>query len=56
MEAINASAWQRVPLAEAVLTLWRFAAHEDIVPARLLFEPIFFTCNDDQPKPLLRRE
>ena len=37
-------------------TLWRFAAHEDIVPARLLFEPIFFTCNDDQPKPLLRRE
>jgi hypothetical protein len=29
MEAINASAWQRVPLAEAVLTLWRFAADEE---------------------------
>ena len=29
MEAINASAWQRVPLAEAVLTLWRFAADQE---------------------------
>lgn len=36
MEAFDAVAWQRVPLAEAVLTLWRFAAD----PVRLedLFE------------------
>jgi len=26
MEAFHTAAWQRVPLAEAVLTLWRFAA------------------------------
>jgi len=29
MEAIDTSAWQRVPLAEAVLTLWRFAADQE---------------------------
>ena len=28
MEAVNTSVWQRVPLAEAVVTLWRFAADE----------------------------
>jgi hypothetical protein len=26
MDAVDTSAWERVPLAEAVLTLWRFAA------------------------------
>lgn len=29
MDAISSSAWQRVPLAEAVLTLWRFAVGEE---------------------------
>ena len=29
MEAIDTSAWRRVPLAEAVLTLWRFAADQE---------------------------
>ena len=29
MDAVVASAWQRVPLAEAVLTLWRFAADQE---------------------------
>ena len=29
MDAIDSSAWQRVPLAEAVLMLWRFAVGEE---------------------------
>jgi hypothetical protein len=29
MDAIDAKAWQRVPLAEAVLTLWRFVADDE---------------------------
>ena len=29
MDAIDSSGWQRVPLAEAVLTLWRFAVGEE---------------------------
>ena len=29
MDAVDTSAWQRVPLAEAVLTLWRFAADQE---------------------------
>jgi hypothetical protein len=28
VKPIDASAWQRVPLAEAVLTLWRFAVDQ----------------------------
>lgn len=42
MEAFDAAAWQRVPLAEAVLTLWRFAAD----PERLedLFERLRQRC------------
>ena len=35
--------------------LWRFAAVEDMRPEKILFDPIFFTCDDDEPKPLLRR-
>jgi hypothetical protein len=29
MDAIDTSSWRRVPLAEAVLTLWRFAADQE---------------------------
>jgi hypothetical protein len=35
--------------------LWRFAAAEDLVPEKVLFEPIYFTCDGDEPNPLLRR-
>jgi hypothetical protein len=35
--------------------LWRFVAAGDLQSERLLFEPIYYTCDDDQPKPLLRR-
>lgn len=34
--------------------LWRFVSAEDLTPAKLLYEPIYYTC-DDGPKPLLRR-
>jgi hypothetical protein len=42
MEAFDTTAWQRVPLAEAVLTLWRFA----VDPVRLedLFERLRQRC------------
>jgi len=36
MDAVDARAWQRVPLAEAVLTLWRFVADDERLAA--LFE------------------
>jgi hypothetical protein len=36
MDAIDFKAWQRVPLAEAVLTLWRFVADDEQLEA--LFE------------------
>jgi len=29
MDAVDQSAWQRMPLAEAILTLWRFAADQE---------------------------
>ena len=37
-------------------SLWRFAASQDLAPGRLLFEPIYYTCDGDEPKPLLRRD
>lgn len=36
--------------------LWRFAAAEDLVPEKVLFEPIYFACDGDEAKPLLRRQ
>ena len=36
--------------------LWRFAAAGDLKPDRLLFEPIYYTCDGDEAKPLLRRD
>jgi hypothetical protein len=36
--------------------LWRFAACQDFVPAKLLCEAIYYTCDGDEPKPLLRRD
>ena len=36
--------------------LWRFAACQDFTPAQLLYEPIYYTCDGDEPKPLLRRD
>jgi hypothetical protein len=36
--------------------LWRFAAYNDLSPAKLFYEPIFYTCDDNEPKPLLRRD
>jgi hypothetical protein len=35
--------------------LWRFTTCQDLVPARLLGDPIYFTCDGDEPRPLLRR-
>lgn len=35
--------------------LWRFAAVPDVRPDRVLYEPVFYTCDSDEPKPLLRR-
>lgn len=34
--------------------LWRFVAAEDLLPEKLLYEPIYYTC-DGGPQPLLRR-
>jgi len=34
--------------------LWRFAASAELTPERLLYEPIYYTC-DGGPQPLLRR-
>jgi len=36
--------------------LWRFAASQDFLPTRLLGDPIYYTCDGDEPKPLLRRD
>ena len=36
--------------------LWRFAACQDFVPAKLLCQAIYYTCDGDEPKPLLRRD
>ena len=35
--------------------LWRFAAVQDVTPEKFLFEPIFYACNDNDPKPLVKR-
>jgi hypothetical protein len=35
--------------------LWRFAAVQDVTPAKLLYEPIFYACGDHEPKPLVKR-
>lgn len=35
--------------------LWRFVAAGDLKPAELLYEPIYYTCANDEPQPLLRR-
>jgi hypothetical protein len=35
--------------------LWRFAAVQDVTPEKLLYEPIFYTCTDDEPKALVKR-
>jgi len=42
MDAIDVKAWQRVPLAEAVLTLWRFVADKDRLED--LFERLRHRC------------
>lgn len=36
--------------------LWRFASVTDIKPALLLHEPIWFTCEDEAPRALIKRE
>ena len=36
--------------------LWRFASAEDVTPKKFLYEPIFYTCDGSEPKPLLRRD
>jgi hypothetical protein len=36
--------------------LWRFAARQDLTPAKMFYEPVFYTCDGDEPKPLLRRD
>lgn len=35
--------------------LWRFVAAGDLRPERLLFDPIYYTCAEDDPKPLVKR-
>jgi len=42
MDAIDTKAWQRVPLAEAVLTLWRFVVDQDRLED--LFERLRHRC------------
>ena len=37
-------------------SLWRFVAAGDLVPDRLLYEPIFYACDSDEPKPLVKRD
>jgi hypothetical protein len=34
--------------------LWRFTTSQDLVPARLLRDAIYYTCDGDEPRPLLR--
>jgi len=34
--------------------LWRFVAMDELLPEKLLYEPIYYTC-DAGPQPLLRR-
>ena len=36
--------------------LWRFAALQDLTPERLLYEPIYFACDSDEPKALVKRD
>jgi len=42
--------------AKPAANLWRFVARQDLVPERLLRDAIYYTCDGDQPRPLLRRE
>ena len=35
--------------------LWRFVAAADLIPDRLLYEPVYYGVGSDEPKPLLRR-
>lgn len=34
--------------------LWRFVARQDFTPDRLLHEPIFYVCDSDEPRPLVK--
>jgi hypothetical protein len=36
-------------------SVWRFVDAHDLLPERLLYEPIYYTCDSDEPKPLVRR-
>lgn len=37
-------------------SVWRFVDVHDLTPDRLLQAPIYFTCESDEPKPLLKRQ